>query len=697
MNKHRRDLYISPEIVNHANLQRSGSLIHSNVDFATEGASTLDLVDTNSPARTGRKPRPHLAFSDHVCLADSKHNTPLSDAPDQFRSRDILGEQGSQQGGRDIFITGTLGVGQVVLLQKLQNLWSKREFKNLEQSSSSMFGAGWFSTFKDTERDLHNEVFGYMCVSEDQYQKWFHPRRKPTHFWFSMNLLSVKQDYLVRKVYFRGFSPGPPQKLPGFAFFVQRTREVVSAAAWDAKTLTCAVFASIPRFSWIISKSFQALQSVYDNFGASSNLASRSQCRSTGALRTPLNPAASSGHGKRGASFRQEEGDVLWAERKGQPFRLDFCGDRSVTTMLAEVLQPSSFSRDPAGVPDIPKNPERYDPFMTNEHFQFTNLFLCGLLSQSPKAAPSLEHLVPPLDLKKKRRALKSYLSSSVRIHLRGLPRYPSTDIQGSKVHVMPNFLWILRCIFETHSEDVARLTAKGISADYIKLAYCNIYSADCSSLGVDLDNNNISDYGVKQLFFTGSVFASLLSVRFCVNQLTDSSIEVLSRELIRYKNRQGSGTAGAKLVAQIIEECPHIMTVKKSTTLFMDNDKKMAAGSSLKMWGNSIGDEGAEAFAEALKNHPKLTNLSLSANGISSEGGRSLARALKENSSLHIFWLIQNSISDDAASELQEALRRNTALTHLILIDNKLSARGAQMLAEVNMTVNPVTLNPVT
>uniref|UniRef100_A0A3B1IBW2 Nucleotide binding oligomerization domain containing 1 n=1 Tax=Astyanax mexicanus TaxID=7994 RepID=A0A3B1IBW2_ASTMX len=581
----------------------------------------------------------------------------------QLSTTDILGEQGSQQGGRDIFITGTLGVGQVVLLQKLQNLWSKREFKNLEQSSSSMFGAGWFSTFKDTERDLHNEVFGYMCVSEDQYQKWFHPRRKPTHFWFSMNLLS--QDYLVRKVYFRGFSPGPPQKLPGFAFFVQRTREVVSAAAWDAKTLTCAVFASIPRFSWIISKSFQALQSVYDNFGASSNLASRSQCvlpalmsRSTGALRTPLNPAASSGHGKRGASFRQEEGDVLWAERKGQPFRLDFCGDRSVTTMLAEVLQPSSFSRDPAGVPDSLLTVQevvsfllcllsvyafacqRYDPFMTNEHFQFTNLFLCGLLSQSPKAAPSLEHLVPPLDLKKKRRALKSYLSSSVRIHLRGLPRYPSTDIQGSKVHVMPNFLWILRCIFETHSEDVARLTAKGISADYIKLAYCNIYSADCSSLGVDLDNNNISDYGVKQLVPS---FSKMDSGK--VRKKLDSSIEVLSRELIRYKNhstRITSQTAGAKLVAQIIEECPHIMTVKKISPVlyFCEGNCKcnwcFRAG---RMWGNSIGDEGAEAFAEALKNHPKLTNLSLSANGISSEGGRSLARALKENSSLHIFW----------------------------------------------------------
>lgn len=28
------------------------------------------------------------------------------------------------------------------------------------------------------------------------------------------------------------------------------------------------------------------------------------------------------------------------------------------------------------------------------------------------------------------------------------------------------------------------------------------------------------------------------------------------------------------------------------------------------RMWGNCISDEGAEAFSEALENHPSLTNL---------------------------------------------------------------------------------------
>lgn len=152
--------------------------------------------------------------------------------------------------------------------------------------------------------------------------------------------------------------------------------------------------------------------------------------------------------------------------------------------------------------------PRDKDPFQNNEHLQFINLFLCGLLSKPNRAL--MEHLVPPLLLKKKQSLLKSYLSSSVKLHLRGLPRY-KTEFEGTKVHAMSNFVWMARCIFETNSEEVARLTARGISADYLKLAFCNIFSADCGAinfvlhhyrkrLGVDMDNNNISDYGVKQL-----------------------------------------------------------------------------------------------------------------------------------------------------------------------------------------------------
>ena len=120
-----------------------------------------------------------------------------------------------------------------------------------------------------------------------------------------------------------------------------------------------------------------------------------------------------------------------------------------------------------------------------------------------------MEHLVSPGLLKKKQAVLKSYLSTGVKSHLRGLPHQSGGE--GKKIHVMPNFLWMLRCIFETGSKDIAQLTAKGITASIIKLGYCNVYSGDCTALnfvlqhrqrllGVDMDNNNIGDYGVKQL-----------------------------------------------------------------------------------------------------------------------------------------------------------------------------------------------------
>ncbi|XP_019220560.1 nucleotide-binding oligomerization domain-containing protein 1 isoform X2 [Oreochromis niloticus] len=318
--------------------------------------------------------------------------------------------------------------------------------------------------------------------------------------------------------------------------------------------------------------------------------------------------------------------------------------------------------------------PSEKKPFASNEHLQFTNLFLCGLLSKSQRSL--MGHLVSPVLLKKKRALLKSYLSTSVKFHLRGLPHYDGQE--GKKVHVLPNFLWMLRCIFETGSKDIAEMTAKGITAGFIKLGYCNVYSGDCTALnfvlqhrqkllGLDMDNNNISDYGVKQL---KPSFCKMTVVRLCVNHLSDRSIEILAEELCKHKVVEVLGLynnnitdAGARLVAQIIEECPKLRV--------------------LKMWGNSIGDEGAEAFGEALRNHPSLTNLSLSANCITSRGGRGLAEALKENTALRIFWLVENEMTDDAAPHLADMIQANTGLTHLWLISNQFTVEGIRQLAE--------------
>uniref|UniRef100_A0AAV2MAW8 Nucleotide-binding oligomerization domain-containing protein 1 n=1 Tax=Knipowitschia caucasica TaxID=637954 RepID=A0AAV2MAW8_KNICA len=262
------------------------------------------------------------------------------------------------------------------------------------------------------------------------------------------------------------------------------------------------------------------------------------------------------------------------------------------------------------------------------------------------------------------------------------------------------------RCIYETGNKGIAKMTAKGITAGFIKLGYCNVYSGDCTALnfvlqhrrkllGLDMDNNNVSDYGIKQL---RPSLSKMTIVRFCVNNLSDSSMEVLAEELCKSKVVEVLGLynnfitdAGAKLVAKIIEECPKLRTVKIGKNKITPVGGRYLANAIQKstsifdvgMWGNTLGDEGAFAFAEALRHHPSLSNLSLSANGITSEGGKHLSSALKDNNSLRIFWLVQNDLSDDCASHFAELVRTNTGLTHLWLINNKFTVEGIRRLAE--------------
>ncbi|XP_043319214.1 nucleotide-binding oligomerization domain-containing protein 1 isoform X4 [Cervus canadensis] len=326
------------------------------------------------------------------------------------------------------------------------------------------------------------------------------------------------------------------------------------------------------------------------------------------------------------------------------------------------------------------------DPFKNKDHFHFTNLFLCGLLSKGKQKL--LRHLVPAAALRRKRKALWTHLFASLRSHLKNLPRVQSGGF--NQVQALPTFIWMLRCIYETQSEKVGQLAARGICANYLKLTFCNACPADCSALSfvlhhfrkrlaLDLDNNNLNDFGVREL---QPCFSRLTVIRLSVNQITDSGVKVLYEELTKYKiltflglyNNQITDV-GARYIARILDECKGL--------------------THLKMWGNQIGDEGAKAFAEALRNHPSLTNLSLAFNGISTEGGKSLAWALQQNASLRIFWLTKNELDDEVAESFAEMLKVNQTLKHLChlegdirlrvprLIQNQITAKGTAQLAE--------------
>ncbi|KAM5271252.1 nucleotide-binding oligomerization domain-containing protein 1 isoform 2-T2 [Ctenodactylus gundi] len=332
--------------------------------------------------------------------------------------------------------------------------------------------------------------------------------------------------------------------------------------------------------------------------------------------------------------------------------------------------------------------PASHDPFRNKDHLQFTSLFLCGLLSKARQEL--LWQLVPAAALRRKRRTLWAHLGSSLRTYLKGLPRLQTGGF--SQVQAMPTFLWMLRCIYETQSQKVARLAARGICADYLKLTFCNACSADCSALsfvlhhlskhlGLDLDNNNLNDYGVREL---QPCFSFLTVLRLSVNQITDSGVKVLCEELTKYKIMTYLGLynnqitdVGARYVAHILEEC-------RSLT-------------HLKLGKNKITSEGGKHLALAVKNSTSISDIGLASNGISTEGGKSLAQALQENTSLMIFWLTKNELDDEVAESFAEMLKVNQTLKHLWLIQNQITAKGTARLAEAlreNTGITEICLN---
>lgn len=534
----------------------------------------------------------------------------------------LLGDQGVfNPQGETIYVIGDAGVGKSILLQKLQNLWSKKEL-HTDAIFFFKFRCRMFSIFKDTEqislRDLlfkyncypdhdpDNEVFDYILrfpekvvFSFDGYDEVqerldlmnvpevVSPEDKAHPLQLLISLLCGKllrgsqkvltartgiefQSRVIRKkVALRGFSPAHLKTYIDLNFEEWERREMV-AVQLNASPHLCGL-CSIPLFCWIIFKSFRHLHTVHDSFhlpetcvtltgiflllsevflscaaSSATSLLKKSTLCASQTFKRGLGTLAAFAklalHGVERGSFVFSEEEVTACGLTEEELSLGFLravghyDDRAAFEFLHVTLQ--SFLAAFALVLDeqaaagsvlrffaecsrkgnsscLPWNvctcgsskPSEKKPFASDEHLQFTNLFLCGLLAKGHISL--MDQLASPVLLKKKRAALKSYLSTSVKSHLDGLPPYESDE--GKKVHVLPNLLWILRCIFENGSKHIAQMTAKGITAGLIKLGYCNMFSGDCTALnfvlqhrkkllGLDMDNNNISDYGVKQL-----------------------------------------------------------------------------------------------------------------------------------------------------------------------------------------------------
>ena len=104
---------------------------------------------------------------------------------------------------------------------------------------------------------------------------------------------------------------------------------------------------------------------------------------------------------------------------------------------------------------------------------------------------------------------------------------------------------------------------------------------------------------------------------------------------------------------------------------------------SSLNLHSNSIGDEGADSLAMALRINTSLCSLDLSANSICAEGAISLAQALIDNTSLSSLAFSYNPIGAEGANSLAQALRVNASLSTLKLVSNFIHDEEVNALAQ--------------
>jgi GTPase SAR1 family protein/Leucine-rich repeat (LRR) protein len=142
---------------------------------------------------------------------------------------------------------------------------------------------------------------------------------------------------------------------------------------------------------------------------------------------------------------------------------------------------------------------------------------------------------------------------------------------------------------------------------------------------------------------------------------------------LIMWSNNIGA--EGAKAIAASLHG---LASLNLSSNDIGDEGAKAIAASlssltSLDLWNNNIGDEGAKAIAASLHG---LTSLNLSDNKIGDEGAKVIATSLRGLTSLN---LSHNNIGDEGAKAIAASLR---GLNRLALWHNDIGTEGAKAIA---------------
>ncbi|MEQ2157710.1 hypothetical protein GOODEAATRI_004560, partial [Goodea atripinnis] len=143
---------------------------------------------------------------------------------------------------------------------------------------------------------------------------------------------------------------------------------------------------------------------------------------------------------------------------------------------------------------------EEHSTTAETPNLQITATFVSGLLSQ--RYQKLWLHCSSSVLVEKKARQAARCLSKGMQQHFRSIPQ----PVQGEKksMHAMPEFVWLIKCIYEMQESRIAKDAMSKLEVDHLKLTYCNIGPVECTALayvlkhlkysvGLQLDNNSTS------------------------------------------------------------------------------------------------------------------------------------------------------------------------------------------------------------
>ncbi|XP_051835786.1 nucleotide-binding oligomerization domain-containing protein 2 isoform X1 [Antechinus flavipes] len=347
---------------------------------------------------------------------------------------------------------------------------------------------------------------------------------------------------------------------------------------------------------------------------------------------------------------------------------------------------------------------------------QITAAFLAGLLSREHRGlVTQCQGASSPLP--QKQTLVRRCLALALRRHFQSIP--PAVPGEGKSMHAMPEFVWLIRSLYEMQDERLAREAVSKLGVGHLKVTYCNIGPAECAALAfvlknlqqpvaLQLDYNAVGDVGVEQLLPCLPVCHALY---LRDNNISDLGICRLVDQALQCEQFQKLALFNNKLTDDCTHSLASLLKYKQNfLSLRLGNNHITAVGAKvlaeglkgndslqcLGLWGNKVGDEGARALASALHDHPSLKWLSLVGNNIGSLGAQALALMLEKNVSLEELCLEENHLQDEDMCALVCGLKKNSSLKILKLSNNSITLQGVSALLQVlegNATIKSVWL----